>query len=302
MKPRHIILCFAIILAFSFPLQSTKVNQADLEATHIVTGAVESVEGFYGVTEEGDELIYSRVALKVDKYLKGKDGSRISFVVEGGEVGDIGLKVSESPVFVKGEKIKARLKKVDSEFELLDTEVLRGVRAPGATGCCSTFAAWTAAGHYSINPANSDLDAGPTVTEVTAGADLWNKATGKTVLAYSGTTSLAATKYDGTSVIFFRQSKKGSTIAVTYTWYNTRTKAISEFDMLFYAGAWKFFASSCVGGFYLKVIATHELGHAIGINHNNCTSSIMYPYANYCTTALLSSDDVTCAKNLYSGF
>ncbi len=81
MKPRHIILCLAIILAFSFPLQSTKVNKADLEATHIVTGDVESVEGFYGMTEDGDELIYSRVGLKVDKYLKGKDASRISFVV-----------------------------------------------------------------------------------------------------------------------------------------------------------------------------------------------------------------------------
>ena len=39
---------------------------------------------------------------------------------------------------------------------------------------------------------------------------------------------LAATKLDGTCVIFFRRAKKGNTIAVTYTWYNTRTKAIAE--------------------------------------------------------------------------
>ncbi len=137
---------------------------------------------------------------------------------------------------------------------------------------------------------------------MTSGSELWNRAAGKTILAYDGTTSIAATKNDGTCAIFFRQTKRGSTIAVTYTWYNTRTRAISEFDMLFYAGAWKFFASGCSGGFYLDVIATHELGHAIGINHNNCTSSIMYPYANYCTTALLSQDDVNCVRSLYSGF
>ncbi len=303
MKLRHYALFLVIVLAFAFPLQSTKVNKADLEATHIVLGQVENVEGYYGVTEWGDELIYSRVKVKVDKYLKGRDGRELEFSVEGGEVGEVGLRVSESPVFRRGERVKLHLKKTDAEFELLESRVVNPAKTLATLACCSTFAAWPSgsSASYYINPDKSDLSSSTTISDVTGGAQEWNNAAARGLLSNLGTTSVAATKRDNMSVIFFRQTKKGSTIAVTYTWYNTRTKAILEFDMLFYAGGWAFFESNktCNKGFYLKVIATHELGHAIGLNHNNCPDSIMYPYADYCTDALLTADDKACVGSLY---
>ncbi|MDI6845687.1 MAG: matrixin family metalloprotease, partial [Candidatus Saccharicenans sp.] len=96
----------------------------------------------------------------------------------------------------------------------------------------------------------------------------------------------------------------GSTIAVTYTWYNRTTGIIIEFDMMFYDG-WKYFSfdnactSACNGGFYLSIIAAHEFGHAIGLDHNDCTNSLMYPYADYCETELTRDVDISCARTIY---
>jgi len=106
------------------------------------------------------------------------------------------------------------------------------------------------------------------------------------------------------NTVFFRKAKGGRTIAVTYIWYIRTTGIIIEFDMLFYDG-WKYFSfdGSCSsarnGGFYLSVIAAHEFGHAIGLDHNGCTDSIMYPYADYCDTNLVQNIDKDCADTIY---
>ncbi len=47
-------------------------------------------------------------------------------------------------------------------------------------------------------------------------------------------------KQDYQNIVFFRKAKGGSTIAVTYTWYNRNTGLILEFDMMIYDG-WKYF-------------------------------------------------------------
>ncbi|HRD01034.1 MAG TPA: matrixin family metalloprotease [Candidatus Saccharicenans sp.] len=49
----------------------------------------------------------------------------------------------------------------------------------------------------------------------------------------------------------------------------------------------------------MSVIAAHEFGHAIGLEHNGCPTSIMYRYANNCDTALVQPVDKTCADTIY---
>ena len=66
---------------------------------------------------------------------------------------------------------------------------------------------------------------------------------------------------------------------------------------------WPFFSrnggESCSGGFFYQTIATHEFGHAVGIDHNRCADSIMYPYASYCETNTLTAADLACLAKLY---
>ena len=299
MKSRIVLSVIIIAVLAAVPVTASKVNRLDLEASHIVVGEVAAVEGYFGLNENGDRLIFSRVTLKAEKWLKGRAESLVSFSVEGGVVGDLGLMVSESPVFEKGEKVKAYLKRGPKGFDLLDKQEA-GQKAkkprPPAT-CCSTFAHWpTTTVPYLLNTVNNDGNLDTQVQgAVRDGLMAWNVINWR----YDGGTTTTRVAYNGMNEIFFAAASSGNAIAVTYTWYSTSTKLISEFDMKFYDKAWLFFASGCQGGFNIDNITTHESGHAIGLNHNSCTSSIMYPYASYCASNTPSNADGACVLALY---
>jgi len=299
MKKRVIFLGLVLFVLFAFPTMATKVSKDDEEATHIFVGEVEDVQGYYDFNEWDDYLIFSRIKVNVKKELKGKAEKNVYFSVEGGTAGEISLWVSESPVFKKGETYKFYLKKTDAEYKLIKQEL---VKALSQTSCCVTFARWFAnSAPYSVNPANNDMTTDCAVTEIQEGAGAWNPPFN---LQLEGTTTENKVRQNFSNIVFFRKVKGGRTIAVTYTWYYTFTGQIIEFDMVFYDG-WKFFSfdntctNTCNGGFYLSVIAAHEFGHAIGLDHNDCQDSIMYPYASYCDTGWISKDDKTCAGSIY---
>jgi hypothetical protein len=306
MKKLAIFAFLAFVLIVSFPGQATKLSQKDLDATNIVIGLVEDVAGYYDVNEWGDELIFSRVEVRVDKNIKGRAEHRLAFSVEGGQVGDLVLHVSENPVLTRGESVKLYLKKELDKYSYIDHQSLgmtEGAAPLAASGCCATFARWTTEpAFYYVNPANKDMSPACAVDDINAGAASWSQAFN---LQYAGATAASRVKQNYINEIFFRKGKSGSTIAVTYTWYYRSTGQIIEFDMAFYDGAWDFVPltgscrTTCNGGFYLRTIAAHELGHGIGLDHNNCTTSIMYPYADYCETNQPDSADLACAKTIY---
>jgi|GEM_PF-625861 len=311
---RLIIMSVALtfLLCLSFPAQADRNDRRSEEATNIVVGKIKQVKSFYATNQWGDNLIMSEVTLKVDKVHKGDQADEVTFVVEGGAVGDIILRVSSVPLFEEGDELILFLRKKNNRFEYIDSHKfgVSGSKAkpsppskPPTLPCCKTFAKWPSpySVEYYINPNGGDMSEDCIVRDIQAGADTWNDASGIN-LVNKGETTTAEAKRDYENAIFFRENSSGSTIAVTYIWYTRKGGNIVEFDMAFY-DYWVFFSllcnQSCDEGFNLQTIAAHEFGHAIGLDHNRCTDSLMYPYADFCETGLLSPYDATCVQNLY---
>lgn len=295
------ILVLIFLFLLTFPGQADKQVKEPDETTHILIGEVVGVEGYYDYNEYGDYLIFSRVTVRVDKELKGRAEKFISFSVEGGEVGEIGLRVSTSPVFKKGQVHKLYLKKQNAVYKLIRQEKIKP-EVKTQTECCAIFARWpSSTATFYLNPNCNDMTATCTTAEIDRGSGSWQPVFN---LVIGGTTSATRVKQDYQNIVFFRKTKSQTTIAVTYTWYNRTTGIIIEFDMMFYDG-WKYFSfdractTTCNGGFYLSVIAAHEFGHAIGLDHNDCLDSIMYPYADYCDVNLVQDLDRACADTIY---
>lgn len=289
------------IFILVFPGVADKVVRDEAETTHILIGEVVGVEGYYDYNEYGDYLIFSRVTVRVIKELKGRAEKFVAFSVEGGEAGELGLRVSNTPVFKKGQVHKLYLKKLDAVYKLIKQEKLEP-EVKAQTECCATFARWPSnTASFFLNPNCNDMTSACTVSEIDLASGAWQPAF---YLSIAGSTSMTKVKQDYQNIVFFRKAKAGSTIAVTYTWYNRTTGIIIEFDMMFYDG-WKYFSfnstcsTACNSGFYLSVIAAHEFGHAIGIDHNDCIDSIMYPYADYCENTLVQLIDRSCAQTIY---
>lgn len=74
----------------------------------------------------------------------------------------------------------------------------------------------------------------------------------------------------------------GGALARTTVWYNTATKVISRAEIVFDTGNKWFISSkwSCAGiagsPFDIRNVATHEIGHAIGLGHASATKLTMY--------------------------
>ena len=83
-------------------MRKLELRDLTVQATHVITGTVLSVVS--GWTNEG--AIETKVRIHVENYLMGSfgDGS-VDLTIPGGEVGGIGLAVSDMPHFVKGTRV-----------------------------------------------------------------------------------------------------------------------------------------------------------------------------------------------------
>ena len=93
-------------------------------------------------------------------------------------------------------------------------------------------------------------------------------------------------------------------IAVTTVWYNPATKTIVEFDIEFDTDYTWGDATSDVTKMDLQNIATHELGHGVGladVYETACNAVTMYGYSDYGETQkrTLEIPDVTGLRTLY---
>ncbi len=87
---------------------------------------------------------------------------------------------------------------------------------------------------------------------------------------------------DNTNSVTFGDYPSGDVIAVTYTWYNRATKLSVESDILFDTDFNWGDVKTDPSLMDLQNIATHEIGHTLGLSDlytNSCANVTMYEYS-----------------------
>jgi len=157
---------------------------------------------------------------------------------------------------------------------------------------------WRSTATIEVNPTNSDLSSKSVLDAVTVSAEEWddgqysgwggvspNLFQVNTKLSEKTYDDLAWTsgKLDGANTLVWGNYPTSGVIAVTIMWYNTATKTMVEFDMVFDTDyAWSI--SGEAGKMDLQNIATHELGHGAGLSDlysNAAYQETMYGYSDF---------------------
>ena len=173
-----------------------------------------------------------------------------------------------------------------------------------ATGhAYSTYARWASYPvSMSINPNNNDVSATAAITAFQTALGVWNAAGTPFRFQYGGTSNDTSTAYDNHNVLIFRNSGGTGAVASTYSWWDSGGHLLDA-DIVIWDGSYTFFTgtSGCSGGLYIEDIATHELGHALGLDHSGVADATMYPSLSWCSQELrtLASDDIAGIQSLY---
>jgi hypothetical protein len=188
-------------------------------------------------------------------------------------------------------------------------------KAPKQPSCYKfltpTQVKWSTLVNYVLNPTNPQgLSETSVCNAVTNSAETWDASTSKelfknyTECPVDNTTTYGVQDYKN-AVTFGNYSTEG-VIAVTTVWYNPATKEIVEFDMMFDTD-WTWGDATnpeTPNVMDLQNIATHEFGHAVGLNDvydSACSEVTMYGYSNYgeVKKRTLEQPDITGLQTLY---
>jgi len=167
----------------------------------------------------------------------------------------------------------------------------------------ATFSSWAAASAtFLVNPHNADVADADAEAALQAAMDVWNtQGASNFHYSYGGRVADTTTGNDGRNVIIFRNASSGSALATTYSWWSGNS--LIDADVVFWDGGFTFFTgtSGCSGGAYIEDVATHELGHALGLSHSNVSDATMYPSISYCSQEFrtLAADDIAGVQSLY---
>jgi|GEM_PF-4921153 len=273
--------------------------------------------------------ISTRVTVAVKQTVKGPGApDTIEVSVPGGEVGEIGEWVSDSPRFDTGEDILLYLKQSagaalqvyggsggklslpPGKVESMSFQELEGIaREPALARARSDVITpnYLQKGHkwpgasptvsYRVNPNTADTSGEETAVQ--AAAATWTAVTGKNfAFSYAGATSATAYSLNGTNEILWKNLGDVSTLAHAIHWYNTSTLLIVEADIEFNE-----YYNWAPGTYDIQSIALHEMGHWLFLGDlysGSDTAKVMYGYYSSGTLKrVLHSDDIAGIRYLY---
>jgi hypothetical protein len=180
-------------------------------------------------------------------------------------------------------------------------------------GFLSKGAKWRTVEPYLINPSNSRGLNTPFVTDNFASdIDKWEDAAGAEILGDGSVTNTTLSadmdSTDGKNEVYFGEIADVGAIGITIVWGVFRgppsSRELVEWDMVFDQVDFDWSDSGEPGKMDFESIATHELGHAIGLDDlytSDCSEETMYGYASYGETkkSTLEAGDIAGAKELY---
>jgi hypothetical protein len=173
---------------------------------------------------------------------------------------------------------------------------------------------WSSPSNVSIviNAAGSDdITDGSHFTALRNAISAWNHSSGTTAHLVEDTSPAQEARADWHStdihLMFFDENDSSGyfpsgsgTVALTPVWY-LADGTITDADVLFNGSGFQFTTSGQVGRFDVQDVATHELGHFLGLDHSGCAGATMYPYVDPSVLLhrSLSLDDVHGARDMY---
>jgi len=185
------------------------------------------------------------------------------------------------------------------------------------TSSCYTFLArgarWRSVEPYIVDPANTrGLDGGFISSNLAEDIGKWEIAAGVNILGYevSGIVDGADLKSpDNKNEVMFADIAKDNVIAMAIIWGifggPPPFRELVEWDMIFDDVDFDWSENGEAGKMDFENIATHELGHAVGLGdlyNSECSEQTMYGYASYGETKkqTLESGDIAGIQKLYS--
>lgn len=163
---------------------------------------------------------------------------------------------------------------------------------------------------YVINPVNpvQVLDEDFVISAIFAGAEEWDANTGTDLFgSYSVDYNATYGVQNYVNAITWDDYPTEGVIGVATVWYSPATKTIVEFDIMFDIDWTWGDATGDETIMDLQNIATHELGHGVGladVYEAECRAVTMYGYSDYGETQKrdLEPSDITGIQKLYGGF
>jgi hypothetical protein len=163
-----------------------------------------------------------------------------------------------------------------------------------------------------INATGSDdISDGSHFTALRNAISAWNHAGGSAAHLVEDTSPSQEARTDWQSsdihMMFFDEANGSGyfplgsgTVALTPVWFQS-DGTITDADVLFDGSMFEFTTDGHIGRFDVQDVATHELGHFLGLDHSGCAGASLYPYVDPAMLLhrSLSLDDVHGARDMY---
>jgi len=260
----NFIITTSLVPSIRAAVSNVAIDSIDMveKASHVLVGKVENMESHW---DEERGTIYTYVEVYVEEHIKGTIQDKYVVIkYRGGEVGDIGLWVSGEPHFLLGEKVKVFLKLEETgEFTVLDGwEGKVSLNSPASSGFNYSGFHWDQDDlpvPYYINEKFTSQE----LQAVKASFQAWeDDPESSMAYIYMGTTT-RGNETDGYNVVSWQPiDGSGEILAKTVCWYDSSTKLITEFDIVFDEDeTWS--TTGELSKYDIQNVGTHEVGHTL---------------------------------------